>query len=81
MLNFTWWRDKDNREGAKSIVDVLKVVVPALVIAGGAVWGLLYATEDTPKADPGISVTTGDGSPVIIGDGNTQQINTQETGQ
>ncbi|MEM1298192.1 MAG: hypothetical protein AAGH68_02855 [Pseudomonadota bacterium] len=73
MLNFGWWRDKDNREGAKTIVDVFKVVVPALVIAGGAIWGVLYASDSAkPPAQPTISVTTGDNSPVAIGDGNTQ---------
>ena len=72
MLNFAWWRDKDNREGAKSIVDVLKVVIPALVVAGGALWGVLAVTGDKPGPAPAISVTTGDNSPVAIGDNNNQ---------
>ena len=74
MLKFGWWRDKDNREGAKSIVDVLKVVIPALVISGGAVWGVLYATDNKTSDAPSITVTTGENSPVTIGDGNTQSL-------
>ena len=74
MWNFGWWRDKDNREGAKSIVDVLKVVIPALVISGGAVWGVLYATDKKPPDGTSITVSTGANSPVTIGEGNTQNV-------
>ncbi len=74
MLNFNWWRDKDNREGAKTIVDVLKIAVPAIGIAGAAIWGILYATDDKPAAAPSVSVTTGDNSPAIVGDGNAQGL-------
>ena len=80
MLNFGWWRDKDNREGAKSIVDILKVVVPALVLVGGAALGVFYATGDKSSAPAGNTTTiegntvnTGDGSNVNIG--GTQTVN------
>ncbi|MFK7943525.1 MAG: hypothetical protein AB8B85_11515 [Paracoccaceae bacterium] len=77
MLSFGWWRDKDNREGAKSIVDILKVVVPAVVIAGGAIWGVVYATADKPTPAPGPTISgntvnTGDGANVNIG--GTQEV-------
>lgn len=74
MFNFGWWRDKDNREGAKTIVDVLKIVVPAACVAGAAIWGFFYATDDVSTPAPAISVKTGDNSPVAIGDGNTQSV-------
>lgn len=80
MLNFGWWRDKDNREGANAIIDVLKVVVPALVIAGGAIWGVLAVTGDKEDPAPGTvikntTVKAGDGANINIG--GTQQGGTQ----
>lgn len=74
MFNFGWWRDKDNREGAKTIVDVLKIVVPAACVAGAALWGFFHVTEDAPAPAPAVSVTTGDNSPVAIGNQNTQSV-------
>ncbi len=75
MRTFQWWRDKDNRDGLKAIFDILKIAVPALVILGGAVWGYFYTADKGPAPDaPDVTVTTGDGSGVVIGDGNTQTI-------
>ena len=78
MLNFGWWRDKDNREGAKSIVDILKVVVPALVLVGGAALGVFYATSDKP-ADTGGTTTTIEGNTVNTGDGSNVNIGGSQT--
>ena len=77
MLNFGWWRDKDNREGAVALSNVLKVAVPAVIAAGALVAGSYYAKEEPPAPVPGTApisaatgsqVQTGDGTQVRAGD-------------
>lgn len=86
MFNFDWWRDKDNREGADKIVGILKVVVPAALVLGGAAWGLWPQDQKpAPASGPAISATgeamvnTGSGNQVSTGDGGTVVIGGQNT--
>lgn len=51
MFRFSWWRDQNNRDGAKAIIDILKVVVPAVLVAAVAVAGYLgFVREGAPSA-------------------------------
>lgn len=77
MLDFEWWRDKDNREGAVALSTVLKVVVPAVAAVGAVVAGYFYAKDESPVpgtdpapviAAPDSQVQTGDGVQVRTGD-------------
>lgn len=73
LLNFNWWRDKDNRDGAQAIVGVMKVLVPASFVAVVAVAGWLQFKPDPidPAEDKTeqSSIQTGDNSQVQTGDG------------
>lgn len=67
---FPWWRDKDNREAAKSIADVLKIVVPALVVAVVAVLGYLGWSGLDPAGPPQKpQIAAGDAGMIQTGSG------------
>jgi tetratricopeptide (TPR) repeat protein len=73
FVKIIWWRDKDNRDGAQAIVGVLKVLVPAALVAVVAVVGWLQLRPDPidpDKPDPAKpSIQTGDQSTVQTGNG------------
>lgn len=72
MFNFGWWRDENNRQAAETIVNVLKVVVPAAVAVGVGVAAYLgYTTAQPDKPDkPSIEC---DATITQQGDGNAIQ--------
>lgn len=88
MFSFDWWRDKDNREGADKIVGILKVVIPAALVLGGAAWGL-WPQDDKPTPSPaptveatgGAVVNTGSGNAVSTGDNSSVNIGGTQTNQ
>lgn len=82
MFNFNWWRNEDNRNGATAIVNALKVVVPALIVAAMAVaaWFGFGQTEgsgtpETPPVECNSTLTqTGDGNLIQNCGGGTVQV-------
>ena len=88
MFRFDWWRDKDNREGADKIVGILKVVIPAALVLGGAAWGLwpqdkkqTQAPAPSGEATGGAVVNTGAGNAVSTGDNSSVNIGGTQTNQ
>jgi hypothetical protein len=78
MRWFEWWRDKENREGVKTLFEVLKIAVPAGIAAIAIVAGWFY-TKEPVKPDPkpagdtitvtgGGAVSTGSGTAISTGD-------------
>ena len=69
MFKFSWWRDENNREAAKTITDILKVAVPAIVVCAVAVAGW-FGWQSSKAKDPAVpTIQTGDNSPVQTGNG------------
>ena len=55
MFRFSWWRNQNNRDGAKAITDVLKVVVPAGLVCIAAVagyFGWIAPQDSTDNGGP-----------------------------
>lgn len=82
MYRFSWWKDESNSKAVTAIINVLKVIVPAGLVAGGAVAVWLGSkdselTSDVQPPTPNISfagdgnVQTGDGMQIVQGDGGT----------
>ncbi len=78
MFKFDWWRDQDNRDGVSALAGVLKIVVPAIMVAVVLVAGW-FGLGLTNATDPEPLIHTGDNSPVQTGSGT--QINLGDNGQ
>lgn len=71
MRLFSWWRDRDNREAVKTIVDSLKIVLPVLGVGAAAVLSYLGLAGSDPEAPPPSppEIAAGDGSMIQTGSG------------
>ncbi len=65
---FDWWRDENNRDGASSLVGILKVVIPAGMVVVVAVAGW-FGFKPDGGSDSQPSIQVGDNSQVNTGDG------------
>lgn len=77
MLRFGWWRDPNNRDGAKAIVEVLKFVLPAggTALVAVAVWFGFLKPQSDDAGPSAPTIQTGDNSPVNTGSGDQNIFN------